>query len=61
MKALTIKLPDALYDDLAALARAFGEPGYGPRMLATDLVASELAARRLSRLSQPKPEREGEK
>ncbi len=58
MKTFQIRLPDGLYTELAEITAQINEPGYGPKSWATDLIASELASRRLSRLSQPRPEPE---
>lgn len=44
---ITIELPDALYMDLALLARAH-EQGYKPEHYAAELVCSDLASRRLA-------------
>lgn len=59
MKAVTIQLPDTLYAELQEAARAIGERNYGPRLWATDLIASELASRRLRKIdhlgTEPKP------
>jgi len=51
MKAVTIQLPDAVYRDLEAEARALEIPSYTPRAWAADLIAAELASRRLARLN----------
>ncbi len=51
MKRVTIQLPNALYRDLAELAARSEERGYGPSAFATDLVCSELAARRLPKIA----------
>jgi hypothetical protein len=51
MQKVTVFLPAALYAELQEAARATGEPNYGPSQWATDLVAAELAARRLPRVT----------
>jgi hypothetical protein len=48
---VTIHLPAALYRDLCELTAATGEEGYTPAHYATELVTSELAARRLPRVA----------
>ena len=50
MRKVVISLPDTLYGELCEVSAAMNEPGYGPASFATDLVASELAARRLSKI-----------
>jgi hypothetical protein len=45
---ITILLNDVLYKDLQAVAAATGESGCGPAAWAGELIASELASRRLS-------------
>ena len=64
MRRVSISLPDALYAELAEIAAATGERGYGPANWAGDLVSSELASRRLpkvkpgrygGRITAPKP------
>ena len=55
MKRITVLLPDALYSELQEVAAAVDEPGYGAGRWANDLIASELAARRLPKVSQPQP------
>jgi hypothetical protein len=52
MQAVTIHLPDSLYAELAEVAAAIEEPGYTAQRWAEDLVSSELAARRLPKISQ---------
>ena len=47
MRKVTIALPDVLYAELQEMATAIDEYGYGPAHWAGDLIASELAARRL--------------
>lgn len=44
---ITIELSDALYSDLERVAKDQHETGYGPQQWASDLLASELASRRL--------------
>jgi hypothetical protein len=54
MRTVTIALPDVLYSDLereAAALATLDEPRYSPANWAADCVASELAARRLPRVS----------
>ena len=50
MQRVTIALPDALYAELQEAATAIDEFGYGPANWAGDLIASELAARRLPKV-----------
>jgi hypothetical protein len=52
MRRVTIALPDSLYAELREVSAAAGEPGYGPARWAGEIVASELAARRLPRMVQ---------
>ncbi len=51
MRRVTFSLPDELYSDLQELAAATREHGYGPAQFAGDVVAAELASRRLSRVT----------
>jgi len=51
MKILQIQLPDAVYRDLELEARALEIPCSTPRLWAADLIAAELASRRLARLN----------
>lgn len=51
MRQVTIALPDGLYAELREVSKAAGEPGYGPAHWAGDLIASELASRRLPRVA----------
>lgn len=51
MRRVTISLPDVLYAELQEVSAAANEQGYGPASWAGDLVASELAARRLPRFT----------
>jgi hypothetical protein len=54
MRTVTIELPDVLYSDLereAAALATLDEPRYSPANWAADCVTSELAARRLPRVS----------
>ena len=51
MVGVIISLPDGLYAELCEVSKATHESGYGPEHWATDLVAAELAARRLPRIS----------
>jgi hypothetical protein len=51
MPRVVISLPDLLYAELTEVARQTEEFGYGPNQWATDLIASELAARRLPRVA----------
>ena len=48
---IKISLNDVLYAELQEVSRATGEQGYGPADWASDLIASELAARRLPRVT----------
>lgn len=50
-RRVVIRLPNALYRDLTELAARAEERGYGPASFATDLVCSELAARRLPKIA----------
>jgi hypothetical protein len=52
MRKVSIALPNALYAELEAWAELMREPGYGPASFATDVLASELASRRLPRVVQ---------
>ena len=56
MRKVTIALPDALYAELQEAATAIDEYGYGPANWAGDLIASELAARRLPRVTRQAPD-----
>ena len=47
MRRVSISLPDVLYAELTEVAAATGVRGFGPANWAGELVASELAARRL--------------
>jgi hypothetical protein len=49
---ISIALPDGLYLELQQAAAAMQDPGYTATHFATDVVASELASRRLSRVAQ---------
>jgi hypothetical protein len=51
MRRITISLPDALFAELQSAANATEVRGYGPAHWAGDLVASELASRRLPSVS----------
>jgi hypothetical protein len=51
MPAIRIVLAPALYAELCEVAAGLNEPGYSPAKFATDLVASEMAARRLPRVA----------
>jgi hypothetical protein len=51
MRHIRIALPDALFAELQSAAESTKERGYGPAHWAGDLVASELAARRLPSVS----------
>lgn len=52
MRKVSIALPNELYAELEAWAELMREPGYGPASFATDVLASELASRRLPHVSQ---------
>jgi hypothetical protein len=52
MKRITFLLPDALYSELEQVAAEADERGYNAEKWANDLIASELAARRLPKVSQ---------
>lgn len=52
MKRITVVLPNALYSELQEAAANVDEPGYDAQRWANDLIASELAARRLPKISQ---------
>lgn len=52
MRRVSIALPDALYRELQQAAAMMDEPGYGPVNFATDVLASELASRRLPKVTQ---------
>lgn len=54
MRRVIIKLPDALYADLAEVATKTEDAGYGPAQWAADLVTSELAAGRLAKMPEPR-------
>jgi len=60
MKAVTIQLPDAVYRDLELEARSLEIPCYTPRLWAADLIAAELASRRLARLNDAQRNPSGE-
>jgi hypothetical protein len=67
MRRITIALPDGLYMELCEVAADAGEVGYGPAHWASDVIASELAARRLPKIAPARygarvaePERETE-
>ncbi len=48
MQRITIELPESLYAELETVAKACeGGNNFGPAQWASELVASELAARRL--------------
>jgi hypothetical protein len=47
MRAVSIDLPDELFQELQEAAEAIREDGYGPEHFAADIVAAELASRRL--------------
>jgi hypothetical protein len=51
MKTITISLSDGLFAELQAAAKATKEPGFQPADWATEVVAGELAARRLPRFT----------
>jgi hypothetical protein len=51
MRHIRISLPDGLYRELQEVSAAAKEPGFGPAHWAGELVASELAARRLPSVS----------
>ena len=53
MRAVTIQLPDGLFAELAEVAAAVNVPGYGPKVWATDLIASELASRQVVQVVTP--------
>ena len=48
---IKISLNDVLYAELQEVSRATGEVGYSPADWAGELIASELAARRLPRVT----------
>jgi hypothetical protein len=52
MRKVSISLPNELYAELQAAAESMQEPGYGPVNFATDVLASELASRRLPKVTQ---------
>lgn len=52
MRKVSIALPDGLYLELEQAAAMMDEPGYGPARFATDVLASELASRRLPKVTQ---------
>jgi hypothetical protein len=52
MRKVSIALPDGLYLELQQAAAAMQEPGYTATHFATDVLASELASRRLPRVAQ---------
>lgn len=47
MRAVRVLLPHTLYTELRRVSAAMNEPGYGPAQYVADLVASDIAARRL--------------
>lgn len=51
MRQITIALPDGLYAELESASAAMCEPNYGADKFACDIVASDLASRRLSRVT----------
>lgn len=51
MRAIRILLPTTLYTELCEVSAAMDEPGYGPSHYAADVLASELASRRLPRIA----------
>lgn len=44
---LEIELPDALFADLTVLAKQQHEPWFGPKDFCEELIAADLASRRL--------------
>jgi hypothetical protein len=52
MQGIKIFLPTELFRELQSAAESMQEPNYGPTHFATDVLASELASRRLSRVAQ---------
>jgi hypothetical protein len=52
MRKVSIALPDGLYLELQQAAAAMQEPGYIATHFATDVLASELASRRLPKVAQ---------
>jgi hypothetical protein len=50
MPKIQLTLPPKLFRELQAGAAAMQQPGYGPVRFATDLLASELASRRLPKV-----------
>jgi hypothetical protein len=59
MRHVTISLPDALYAELQEAASLTRGHGYGPEHWACDLLAGELASRRIARLPRRARELEG--
>jgi hypothetical protein len=51
MRRVTISLPDGLYAELQEVSAMTGEKGYSPAIWAADFIASEMASRRLPRVS----------
>jgi hypothetical protein len=51
MRKIVIALPDGLYAELQEATAATKEPGYRPEDWASEVIASELAARRLPRFT----------
>lgn len=56
MKArnIRIQLPGALYAELCEVAAKMHEPGFGPARCAEEILVSELAARRLTKVETPR-------
>lgn len=52
MPKVSINLPTELFRELKTAAASMCEVGYGPANFATDVLASELASRRLPRVTQ---------
>ena len=53
-KPIRLSLAPALYAELAEMAAKFNEPGFGPARCAEEILVSELASRRLSRIETPR-------
>lgn len=51
MRAIRILIPPVLYAELCEAAASKNEPGFGPAAYATELVISEMAARRLPKIT----------
>jgi len=53
-KPIRLSLAPALYAELAEMAAKFDEPGFSPARCAEEILVSELASRRLSRIETPR-------